>query len=229
MAREKPLDATVVLAWQAAWNESDVFSDAAVLHLQSFIPDPLCLVVITLGVGRPPHSLVFRRIKRVVPVATEVTARSALERVPASGIGPLPSMFVSASAPVGPSVGQLWHQTGVTSARPRKPERVLRWDGEDWVIAGYVSDSPTIVKQGRHVCDFQEALASAHEHAKWFECEFIYTYDGSTWGKRVAVNASPQTGAKLEIASQAELCHERPAAQLVSQSQVPIGAFGFEP
>jgi hypothetical protein len=42
MAREKPLDVAVVQAWQAAWNESDIFSDAAVLHLQSFIQDPLC-------------------------------------------------------------------------------------------------------------------------------------------------------------------------------------------
>jgi hypothetical protein len=34
----KPLDPTVVQAW-LAWNESDVFSDASVRHLQSLITD----------------------------------------------------------------------------------------------------------------------------------------------------------------------------------------------
>ena len=189
MAREKPLEVAVVQAWQAAWNEPDVFSDAAVLHLQSFITDPLCLVVVTLGVGREPRSLVFRRIKRVLPVpsSVEITPKPALKRVKdmfakREGIGPLPSMFVSPVAPVGPSVGQLWHQTGVKSERVPKLERVLRWDGEDWVIAGYVVDSPTIMKQGKQTCDFQEALAYAHGHTRWLDCEFIYTFDGSTWG-----------------------------------------------
>jgi hypothetical protein len=70
MAQEKPLDLAVVQAWLAAWNESDVFSDASARHLQSLITDPLCLVVVTLGVGREPRSLVFRRIKQVIPVPT---------------------------------------------------------------------------------------------------------------------------------------------------------------
>jgi hypothetical protein len=61
-----------------------------------------------------------------------------------------------------------------------KLERVLRWDGADWVIAGYVFDSPIIGRQGKQACDFQEALACAHGYAKWFDCEFIYTHDGST-------------------------------------------------
>ena len=91
-------------------------------------------------------------------------------------------MFVSPVAPVAPAVGQLWHQIGVKSGTARKLERVLRWDGEGWVIAGYVIDSPTIMKQGKQVCDFQEALAYAHGHTEWLDCEFIYTYDGSTWG-----------------------------------------------
>jgi len=185
MAREKPLDVAVVQAWLAAWNERDVFSDAAVVHLQSFITDPLCLVVVTLGVGHEPRSLVFRRIKRVVPVPTEINPEATLKRLEDM----LPSMFVSPLAPVGPSVGQLWHQIGVRYRVPRslsecpwKLERVLQWDGKDWVIAGFVRDSPTIMKQGKQVCDFQEALAYAHETTKWLDCEFIYTYDGSTWG-----------------------------------------------
>jgi hypothetical protein len=66
MAQEMPLDVAVVRAWLAAWNESDVFSDAAVHHLQSLIAEVHCLVVITLGVGREPRSLVFRRVKRVL-------------------------------------------------------------------------------------------------------------------------------------------------------------------
>jgi hypothetical protein len=58
MARVKPLDLAVVQAWLSAWNERDIFSDAAVRHLQSLITDPFCLVVITLGVGCEPRSLV---------------------------------------------------------------------------------------------------------------------------------------------------------------------------
>ncbi len=59
MAREKPLDLAVVQTWLSAWNESEIFSDAAVRHLQSLITDPLCIVVVTLGIGREPRSLVF--------------------------------------------------------------------------------------------------------------------------------------------------------------------------
>jgi len=91
-------------------------------------------------------------------------------------------MFVSPVAPIAPSVGQLWHQTGVKSETFPKLERVVRWDGADWVIAGHVVDSLTIMKQGMQACDFKEALAFAHEHTEWLDCEFIYTYDGSTWG-----------------------------------------------
>jgi hypothetical protein len=50
---------------------------------------------------------------------------------------------------------------------------VLRWDGTDWVIAGLVSDNATIMKQGKWVCDFQEAVADAHARTKWLDCEFI--------------------------------------------------------
>lgn len=188
MAREKPLDLAVVKAWLAAWNERDVFSDAAVHHLQSLIADVHCLVVITLGVGREPRSLVFRRVKRVLEAHHERGASSnpALPRFDGwpwtHSISLARSVFVSAVAPVAPLVGQLWHQTGVKSERVPKLEMVWRWDGADWVIAGYVFDSPLIGKQGRQVCDFQGALASAHGYAKWFDCEFIYTYDGSTWG-----------------------------------------------
>jgi hypothetical protein len=90
-------------------------------------------------------------------------------------------MFVSPVPPVAPPIGQLWHQTGVKLERVPKLETVLRWDGEGWVIAGYVIDNPSIMKQGKQACDFQEALAYVHENARWFDCEFIYTYDGSTW------------------------------------------------
>ena len=180
MAREKPLDVAVVEAWQGAWNESDIFSDAAVRHLISFLLDTLCLVVVTLGVGRKPRSLVFRRIKRVVPVPS--SKLNLVKDLFVNDFGLLPSMFVSPVAPVDPSIGQLWHQTGVKSDRVSTLDRVQRWDGEDWVIAGYVTDGPTIMKQGKQACTFQEALAYAHEHARWFDCDFIYTYDGSTWG-----------------------------------------------
>jgi hypothetical protein len=39
----------------------------------------------------------------------------------------IPSMFVAPIAPVGPTIGQLWHQTGV------KFESVLQWHGADRV------------------------------------------------------------------------------------------------
>jgi hypothetical protein len=195
MARVKPLDLAVVQEWLAAW-ESDPFSDASVHHLQSLITDPLCLVVITLGVGREPRSLVFRRIKHMTPVLIPPlpAVKPAVYAVQGDDgrwqmhierqvRGPsFPEMPVGPVAPVAPSVGQLWHQTGVKSETVPESERVLRWDGTDWVIAGLVSDSATIMKQGLQVCDFKEALAFAHGHTKWLDCEFIYTYDGSTWG-----------------------------------------------
>jgi hypothetical protein len=68
MAQEKPLDLAVVQAWLSAWNDRDIFSDASVRHLQSLITDPLCLVVVTLGVGREPRSLLFHRMKQMIPV-----------------------------------------------------------------------------------------------------------------------------------------------------------------
>ena len=194
MAREKLLDLAVVRAWLVAWNERDVFSDAAVHHLQSLIADTHCLVVITLGMGRDVRSLVFRRVKRVLEADHGPgTSSSPMFETWAHSVSLARSMFVSPVAPVAPAVGQLWHQTGVKSERApvvilqqqgeaAKSGRVLRWDGADWVVAGSVSDSPIITKQGTQACDFQEALAVAHGHAKWFDCEFIYTYDGSTWG-----------------------------------------------
>jgi hypothetical protein len=180
MAREKPLDLAVVQAWLSAWNESDIFSDAAVRHLQCLITDPLCLVVITLGMGHEPRSLVFRRWKHVefwMPVPGRGVPKFVKQK-----ISELPSMFVSTVAPDSPPIGQLWYQTGVKSETIPKLERVLRWDGADWLVAGYVFDDPTIMVQGKQVCDFMEALASAHASTKWLDCEFIYTYDGSTWG-----------------------------------------------
>jgi hypothetical protein len=192
MAREKPLDVAVVQAWLAAREENDLFSDAAVHHLQSLITDPHCLVVLTLPVGREPRSLLFRRVKRFVEAHHEPSASTSpkivFETVVSSrllrrdwlhSLRLVSSMFVSPVPPAAPSIGQLWHQTAVKS---EKLERVLRWDGTNWVVAGYVSDSPIIMKQGQQACDFQEALACAHSHTEWIDCQFIYTYDGSTWG-----------------------------------------------
>ena len=85
-----------------------------------------------------------------------------------------------------------------------KREMVLRWDGTDWVIAGLVSDDATIMKQGKWVCDFQEAVASAHATTKWLDCEFIYTLCWIDLGECVALSA-PQTvriDARLETRQQ---------------------------
>jgi hypothetical protein len=202
MARVKPLDLAVVQAWLSAWNERDIFSDAAVRHLQSLIIDPLCVVVVTLGVGREPRSLVFRRIKQMIPVLVpplpalkptlyavhgdngrfQIRMSGGRPGMKQEAIPPIPEMIVGPVAPVAPSVGQLWHSTGVKSETAPKLDRVLRWDGADWVIAGLVTEIGGVAKQGMQVCDFQEALACAYEHTRWGDCEFIYTYDGSTWG-----------------------------------------------
>jgi hypothetical protein len=81
-------------------------------------------------------------------------------------------------APVGPPIGQLWHQTGV------KFERVLQWNGADWVIVGHVIDSPSILKQGKRVAISRKpAVSPLACHAPRLRVhQFIYTYDGSTWG-----------------------------------------------
>ena len=200
MAQQKPLDLEIVQEW-LAWDENNIFSDASVRHLQSLITDPFCLVVVTLGIGREPRSLVFRSVKRMLPpVPTRRPHPSAALRELQEQIEKFRSMPVGPVAPVDPSVGQLWHQTGpqrLISADRRiairldqpaksetvaKLERVLRWDGAEWVIAGLVVDDANIMKQGKQACDFMEALASAHATTKWLDCDFIYTYDGSTWG-----------------------------------------------
>jgi hypothetical protein len=188
MAGVKPLDLAVVQAWLSAWSERDIFSDAAVRHLQSLIIDPLCLVVVTLGIGREPRSLVFRRVKYMLPPVPpkpsikDMSLRPSREALLREQIERFRSMPVGPVAPVAPSVGQLWHQTGVKSETVPKLERVLRWDGAESVIAGLVVDDANIMKQGKQACDFKEALACAHGHTKWLDCQIIYTYDGSAWG-----------------------------------------------
>jgi hypothetical protein len=168
----------VLQAWLSGWNKSDIFSDAAVRHLQSLITDPLCLVVIILG--HEPRSLVFRPWKHVefwIPVPGRGLAKFIKLK-----ISELPSMFVSPVAPDTP-IGQLWYQTGVKSETVPRLERVQRWGGAVWVVAGYMFDDPRM-KPGKQVCDFQEPLAGARASTRWFDCEFIYTDDGSTWGTR---------------------------------------------
>jgi hypothetical protein len=209
MALEKPLGLDVVQAWLDAWDESDLFSDPAVLHLQSLVADNHCLLVVTLMAGGEPRSLVFRRWRYVLPAvlgrgtpilipgASKYIASEPRTAGPDRGppspaapmlgnprgvlmigrhIGKMPAMIAGPEAPAAPRVGQLWHQTGM------KLEKVLRWNGADWVIAGHVIDSPSIMKQGRQACGFMEALAYARWKATLVDCEFIYTYDGSAWG-----------------------------------------------
>jgi hypothetical protein len=203
MARQKPLDPAIVEQWLAAWNDSEIFSDAAVRHLQSLITDPRCFVVITLSVGREPRSLVFRCMKRMIPVLIpplpafskptlyavhgdngrfQIRMSGGRPGIKQEAIPPFPEMIFSPVAPPAPSVGQLWYQTGVRSQKVPKLESVLRWDGAEWVIAGVVTEDGGATKQGMQVCGFQEALVDAHASTKWLDCEFIYTYDGSTWG-----------------------------------------------
>ncbi len=141
MAREKPLDLNVVQTWRAAWDETELYSDAAIRHLASLIEDPHCLVVVTCGVGREACSLVFRLRRRFcnpIPPPASTTK-------PASDI-------------------------------------TFRSGGTDLIQAGDVGDEPIIIKQGKRACSFMQALACAHEYAKWGNEQFIYTHDDSAWG-----------------------------------------------
>src|SRR5262249_6310746 len=75
MAREQPLESAVVRTWLAMWEQRDPFCDDAVRHLQALIPDNKCYVVITLGIGCEPRSLVFRRWKHVLPLARNLRSK----------------------------------------------------------------------------------------------------------------------------------------------------------
>jgi hypothetical protein len=44
-----------------------------------------------------------------------------------------------------------------------------------------LNDEAAISKLGKQECGFAEALAYAHELAKWNRCQFIYAFDDSTW------------------------------------------------
>jgi hypothetical protein len=173
MAKERPLDLTVVRKWIAAWKEKDIYSDAAVRHLHSLIPDNKCMVVITFGVGRAPRSIVFSCWRFVALASQSRAAFIGKIEVADCDIG---QIFAGPVAPVAPSDGQLWRQTD-TSA-----QNVLQWDGTRWVQYGYFRELPTIIRQGEQECGFMEALASAHRLAKLNGCEVIYTFDDSTWG-----------------------------------------------
>jgi hypothetical protein len=185
MAKEKPLELEAVQTWLAAWEENDLYSDAAVRHLQSLIPDNHCIVVITRGVGCPPRSLVFRRWRRVRVVPPTPTAQAG--RVRPTLLDPdRMAMFDGPNRPMAPIAGQLWLQADVTprqriSAWPA--QRIFRWDGTQWLVHGHLIDDATISNQGKQVCGFEEALANAHELARWNCCQTIYTFDDSTWGK----------------------------------------------
>jgi hypothetical protein len=96
------------------------------------------------------------------------------------------AMFDGPNRPMAPIAGQLWLQADVTprqriSAWPA--QRIFRWDGTQWLVHGHLIDDATISNQGKQVCGFEEALANAHELARWNCCQTIYTFDDSTWGK----------------------------------------------
>src|SRR5215467_15498135 len=107
MAREQSLEPAVVWTWLANWEQRDPFCDDAVCHLQTLIPNNKCYVVITLGIGRNPRSLVFRRWKHVLPLAKNIAEQKAelLEY-------DFYKMLVSQEAPMARNDSQFWHQTG---------------------------------------------------------------------------------------------------------------------
>jgi len=184
MAKEKSLDLAAVQTWLSAWEENDLYSDAAIRHLQSLIPDNHCMVVITRGVNCLPRSLVFRRWRRVELVPPTPAIQAGRVR-PASLDPDRMAMFDGPNPPTAPIAGQLWLQVDVT---PRQriyawaAQRIFRWDGTQWQLHGYLRDEAVISVQGRQACGFAEALASAHAFARWNRCQTIYTFDDSTWG-----------------------------------------------
>ena len=172
MAKERPLDSNVVRTWIAAWKEKDLYSNAAVRHLHSLIPDNNCVVVITFGVGRAPRSIMFS-CWRFVAVASQSRAQISKIEVAECDIN---QIVAGPVAPVAPSDGQLWRQTDTSD------QNVLQWDGTRWMQYGYFREVAGISKLGEQECGFMEALASAHRLAKLNGCEVIYTFDDSTWG-----------------------------------------------
>jgi len=176
MAKERPLDLTVVRTWMAARTEKDLYSNAAVHHLHSLIPDNNhCVVVITFGVGRAPRSLVSSCWRYVAP-ASQGRGRAHFSTRTEVAECDINQTFAGPVAPVAPSDGQLWRQTDMIA-----PHNVLQWDGTRWVHYGYFRESTSIIWQGDE-CGFMEALAYAHWFAKSNGCEVIYTFDDSTWG-----------------------------------------------
>ena len=128
MAKERPLDLNVVRTWIAAWKEKDLYSNAAVHHLHSLIPDNNCVVVITFGVGRAPRSLVFS-CRRFVALASQ--SRAVFIGKTEVADCDISQIFAGPVAPVAPSDGQLWRQTDMSA-----PQNVLQWDGTRWVQYG---------------------------------------------------------------------------------------------
>jgi len=188
MAREWPLEPTVVWTWLAMWEQRDPFCDDAVRHLQTLIPDNKCYVVITLGIGREPRSLVFRRWKHVLPLVRNIAEQKAdlLEQKADLLEYDFYKMLVSPEAPIARNDRQFWHQTGAdgwTSPPLPRAQKVFQWNGADWMLYGYVRDDPIISKQGKQNCGLMEALACSHELARWNKgFKVIYKFDNSTWG-----------------------------------------------
>jgi len=178
MAKERPLDETLVRTWIATRKEKDLYSNAAVRHLQSLIPDNNhCVVVITFGVGRAPRSLVFSGSRFVAPasVAPASQGRARFSKIEVAECD-INQIFAGPVAPLAPSDGQLWRKTDTID------QEVLQWDGMRWVQYGYFREITTIIWQAEQECGFMEALAYAHRYAKMNGCEAIYTFDDSTWG-----------------------------------------------
>jgi hypothetical protein len=163
MARVKPLDLGVVQAWLAAWDENDVFSDASVRHLQSLITDPFCLVVVTLGVGREPRSLVFRRVKQMIPVL----------------IPPLPALKPSGK-PAGVVLRQLTEEErtargyALAESKKRQGEEGIRWPAAlpEMIVSPVAPVAPSIGQLWHQTSVKSEAVPKR---------EMVLGWDGTEW------------------------------------------------
>ena len=171
--------------WLAAWKEKDLYSDATVRDLLSLVPDNECMVVITCGVGRPPRSLVFRRLRRVVP---KPTGKGRVELLDPDRV----TMFHGPTPPMAPTTGQLWLNETVTPklSVPGVTQKIFRWDGTQWLLHGHLSDEAWIQMQGNRPMGpsgligsqtFAEALAHARDAAKRHRLQTMYTFDAPTW------------------------------------------------
>jgi hypothetical protein len=140
-------------------------------HL-TLISDNHCYVVITLGTGREPRSLVFQRWRHVIPLAPILTLpRILMEQKTELLEYDFYKMFISPVAPMPENDSQFWHQTR-TARGHKKSSNGMVHIGCSMVMSATIRSYQS-----------REALADAPELARWNKrAKLICALDDSTWG-----------------------------------------------